>query len=154
MPSNHLILCLPLLLLPSIFPSIRKERRQEFPGSPVWTRHFHCQGWVCSLVRKLRSHEPPRAPPTKKKGTLCMLEEAQSRLCQSKDRRDRDLVLWSTEITSLLILSPFFLLSKSGVREEVLSLTWNPAVKHNHSLAYTVNSFGSGTLATPNHDPD
>ena len=68
MPSNHVILCLPLLLLPSIFPSIRKERRQEFPGSPVfWTQHFHCQGWICPLVRKLRSHKPLRTPRWQKK---------------------------------------------------------------------------------------
>ena len=30
MPSNHLILCHPLLLLPSIFPSIRKDARNPF----------------------------------------------------------------------------------------------------------------------------
>ena len=43
MPSNHLILCCPLLLLPSIFPSIRvfsiesalnKKLRQGFTGAP------------------------------------------------------------------------------------------------------------------------
>ena len=39
MPSNHLILCLPLLLLPSIFPSIR-----VFPNEPVlhirWPKYW------------------------------------------------------------------------------------------------------------------
>ena len=32
MPSNHLILCRPLLLLPSIFPSIRVFRREALKG--------------------------------------------------------------------------------------------------------------------------
>ena len=62
MPSNHLILCRPLLLLPSVFPSIRIFSSESvlcfswpkywsfsfnisFPGSPVVnTPHFHCRG--------------------------------------------------------------------------------------------------------------
>ena len=67
MPSNHLIFCLPLLLLLSIL--LASEKRGDSPA--FWTLfffwHFHCQGRVCSLVRKLRSHKPPRAPPTNKK---------------------------------------------------------------------------------------
>ena len=67
MPSNHLIFCLPLLLLLSIL--LASEKRGD--SLAFWTFfffwHFHCQGRVCSLVRKLRSHKPPRAPPTNKK---------------------------------------------------------------------------------------
>ena len=61
------------LLSPSSSPavnliSIRKERRQSsFLDFFFFFWHFHCQGRVCSLVRKLRSHKPPRAPPTNKK---------------------------------------------------------------------------------------
>ena len=35
MPSNHLILCCSLLLLPSIFPSIRVFSNEFFPISPM-----------------------------------------------------------------------------------------------------------------------
>ena len=35
MPSNHLILCHPLLLLPSIFPSIRVFPRSQFFGGQI-----------------------------------------------------------------------------------------------------------------------
>ena len=40
MPSNHLILCCPLLLLPSIFPSIRvfsNESAQQYEKAWFWT---------------------------------------------------------------------------------------------------------------------
>ena len=43
MPSNHLILCRPLLLLPSIFPSIRifsKESVLHVRWSKYWTSSF------------------------------------------------------------------------------------------------------------------
>ena len=39
MPSNHLILCLPLLLLPSMFPSIR-SCSNESPLLIKWTKHW------------------------------------------------------------------------------------------------------------------
>ena len=39
MPSNHLILCRPLLLLPSIFPSIRAALRIRWPK--YWTFSFN-----------------------------------------------------------------------------------------------------------------
>ena len=39
MPSNHLILCRPLLLLPSIFPSIRVFSNESFP--PIrWPKYW------------------------------------------------------------------------------------------------------------------
>ena len=44
MPSNHLILCRPLLLLPSIFPSIR-----------VFICHFFASGWSFSFSTSLSS---------------------------------------------------------------------------------------------------
>ena len=65
MPSNHLIFCLPLLLLLSIL--LASEKRGDSLAFWTFFWHFHCQGRVCSLVRKLRSHKPPRAPPTNKK---------------------------------------------------------------------------------------
>ena len=43
MPSNHLILCHPLLLLPSIFPSIRvfsNESALSFRWPKYWSFHF------------------------------------------------------------------------------------------------------------------
>ena len=43
MPSNHLILCLPLLLLPSIFPSIRvfsNESALQIKWSKCWGSSF------------------------------------------------------------------------------------------------------------------
>ena len=39
MPSNHLILCLPLLLLPSIFPSIRVFSNEGLPKTCHKTMH-------------------------------------------------------------------------------------------------------------------
>ena len=54
MPSNHLILCCPLLLLPSIFPSIRSfPMSQFFPsgGQNIWASAsasvitMNIQGW-------------------------------------------------------------------------------------------------------------
>ena len=44
MPSNHLILCLPLLLLPSIFPSIRvlsKESALHIRWPKYWSFSFN-----------------------------------------------------------------------------------------------------------------
>ena len=46
MPSNHLILCLPLLLLPSIFPSIRVFSNQSvlcIRWSKYWSFSFSIQ---------------------------------------------------------------------------------------------------------------
>ena len=46
MPSNHLMLCRPLLLLPSIFPSIRvfsKESVLHIRGPRYWTFSFN---WI------------------------------------------------------------------------------------------------------------
>ena len=41
MPSNHLILCCPLLLLPSILPSIRVYSRES--GLCIrWSKHWSC----------------------------------------------------------------------------------------------------------------
>ena len=54
MPPNHLILCRPLLLLPSIFPSIRdfsdKSDLQEMQVKTVVSYH-------CALIRKARVKE-------------------------------------------------------------------------------------------------
>ena len=44
MPSNHLILCYPLLLLPSIFPSIRVFSNESVPlirGPKYWSFSFN-----------------------------------------------------------------------------------------------------------------
>ena len=44
MPSNHLILCCPLLLLPSIFPGIRKKSYTHFSSESVlhirWPKYW------------------------------------------------------------------------------------------------------------------
>ena len=45
MPSNHLILCCPLLFLPSIFPSIR----ESFPMSQFFTSDGRSIGQRCSF---------------------------------------------------------------------------------------------------------
>ena len=45
MPSNHLILCCPLLFLPSIFPSIR----ESFPMSQFFTSDGKSIGQRCSF---------------------------------------------------------------------------------------------------------
>ena len=42
MPSNHLILCHPLLLLPSIFPSIRVFSNESFDSLQIVIRSFPC----------------------------------------------------------------------------------------------------------------
>ena len=39
MPSNHLILCCPLLLLPSIFPSIREDSSNEWALHIRWPKY-------------------------------------------------------------------------------------------------------------------
>ena len=41
MPSNHLILCSPLLLLPSIFPSIRVFANESVPHIR-WPKYWNC----------------------------------------------------------------------------------------------------------------
>ena len=48
MPSNHLILCCPLLLLPSIFPSIRVFSRESAfcIRSFQWIFRFHIHTWL------------------------------------------------------------------------------------------------------------
>ena len=53
MPANHLILCCPLLLLPSIFPSIRVfsyESALHIRWPKYWS--FNCW-WECKLVQPL-----------------------------------------------------------------------------------------------------
>ena len=41
MPSNHLIVCRPLLLLPSIFPSIRVFSNESALCIKVYSKHIH-----------------------------------------------------------------------------------------------------------------
>ena len=68
MPSNHLILCHPLLLLPLVFPSIRVWRRQWHP-TPVplpgkshgWRSLVGCRPWGCKewdTTERLHFHFP------------------------------------------------------------------------------------------------
>ena len=54
MPSNHLILCCPLLLLPSIFPSIRVFQMSKFfisGGPKCWSFSFNNQS--CQWIFKI-----------------------------------------------------------------------------------------------------
>ena len=63
MPSNHLILCCPLLLLPSVFPSIRvfsKESALRIRWSKYWSFSFSISpsplgwtGWISLLSKGL-----------------------------------------------------------------------------------------------------
>ena len=60
MPSNHLVLCHPVLLLPSIFPSIRVFSNdlaltlQTLPteSSTVRNKRFYCARWNSSKISK------------------------------------------------------------------------------------------------------
>ena len=55
MPSNHLILCHPLLLLPSIFPSIRVLRPWDSPGKDTGVGgHALLQGNACAGCNEVR----------------------------------------------------------------------------------------------------
>ena len=49
-PSNHLILCLPLLLLPSIFPSIRVFSKESVLHVRCPSLIFHCGDLQFSVV--------------------------------------------------------------------------------------------------------
>ena len=102
--------------------SIRKERRQSSFLDSFFFWHFHCQGRVCSLVRKLRSHKPPRAPPTNKKknvhfvclrrhGATCVRARTEGTEALSFDPL-RSPVWWSYH---------HFSCSRNGVRGEVTS---------------------------------
>ena len=51
MPSNHLILCHPLLLLPSIFPSIRVFSKEK--SWPLILRSLQVQGYVQHPLKSL-----------------------------------------------------------------------------------------------------
>ena len=55
MPSNHLILCCPLLLLPSIFPSIRVFSNDLFGG--------HKQNFVCTRTQEKGAVTPQETDP-------------------------------------------------------------------------------------------
>ena len=63
MPSNHLILCCPLLLLPSIFPSIR-----VFFGAGMQFNHSALQGAGTPAKELLRVC----VPQTRMCGCLCL----------------------------------------------------------------------------------
>ena len=72
MPSNHLILCRPLLLLPLIFPSIRvfsNDLALCIRGHSLWLGFgaFTAKAWVQSPVRELRSCKPCDTAQLKKK---------------------------------------------------------------------------------------
>ena len=58
MPSNHLILCRPLLLLPSIFPNIRVFSNQSvLPISPLPSAYFKLPSQLCKhLPQATLSH--------------------------------------------------------------------------------------------------
>ena len=62
MPSNHLILCHPLLLLPSMFPSIRVSSNESV--LPIW---WCC--WIVSWTKLLR------VPWTAKRSNQSILKE-------------------------------------------------------------------------------
>ena len=49
MPSNHLILCHPLLLLPSIFPSIRIFSISQFFASDGWSIGVSASAWLLPM---------------------------------------------------------------------------------------------------------
>ena len=54
MPSNHLLLCCPLLLLPSIFPSLRVFSSESV--LPIrWPKYwsFKMTGWISLLSKRL-----------------------------------------------------------------------------------------------------
>ena len=55
MPSNHLILCHPLLLLPSIFPSIRVFSNDPLGG--------HKQNFVCTRIQEKGTVTPQETDP-------------------------------------------------------------------------------------------
>ena len=60
MPSNHLILCRPLLLLPSIFPNIRvfsNESALHIRWQKYWS--FGFQNWCCFGLHSSPSNEHP-----------------------------------------------------------------------------------------------
>ena len=62
MPSNYLILCLPLLLLPSIFPSIRVFSNESALCNPMdWSMpgfHVHHQLWSLLKLMSIESVMP------------------------------------------------------------------------------------------------
>ena len=52
MPSNHLILCRPLLLLPSIFPSIRVGLFSNESALPIrWPKYWHFSFNIINMVK-------------------------------------------------------------------------------------------------------
>jgi len=57
MPSNHLILCCPLLLLPSIFPSVRVFSKSPFPGSLQKSQAFEMTMEILRLVKRQMNFE-------------------------------------------------------------------------------------------------
>ena len=86
MPSNHLILCLPLLLLPSIFPSIRVfssvpilrirwPKYWSFRG-PYRSAEIHVLASLCSPHPLRRSLRAPSSSPRNRNATICMRNSA------------------------------------------------------------------------------
>ena len=54
MPSNHLILCRPLLLLPSIFPSIRVFSHEWALKGCCWITRIHQDSWPLEEKNSIR----------------------------------------------------------------------------------------------------
>ena len=63
MPSNHLLLCCPLLLLPSIFPSIRVQGTlKSLLTTQPWANHFIRSGSLVFLSAKWNNSSLPCLP--------------------------------------------------------------------------------------------
>ena len=60
MPSNHLILCHAVLLLPSIFPSIRVFPNESVPG--ISSVHFSSVNQSCPTLCNPMDYSTPRLP--------------------------------------------------------------------------------------------
>ena len=77
MPSNHLILCRPLLLLPSIFPSIRVFSNESVLciRGPKYLRILYEVSWPqgqfgCSLISGAAQDSPESAPESSAQGPM------------------------------------------------------------------------------------
>ena len=116
MPSNHLILCRPLLLLPSIFPSIRVPMSQFFASggqsmgisASISVHPMNIQDWfpltLTGLISSPRDSQKSYPTPQLKSinsSTLSPLyrKDFQKRRCgRSEGRRSKHGVSWKSKI--------------------------------------------------------
>ena len=136
MPSSHLILCLPLLLLPPIPPSIRvfsNESTLRMRWPKYWSFSFSIspskEGLITCIVLRIWKHE---IPPSQR--SLQLISLASNSLTHQKNHIHVPLILASCQISIVVVQSTT---EHCCCCVQLFAIPWTAA--HQSSLSFTIS---------------